>query len=76
MQTVYWSDVHERTVHRAKLDGSQHEVFLNYNHSLGIVDGESFLNVKSKAHLLYQTVFPPVFYFQSKSDLVVKNPVP
>ena len=74
VQTVYWSDVHERTVHRAKLDGTEHEVFLNYNHSLGIVDGEPSLKVKSK------DIHPPRpslpdFHFQPKSDLVVKNPV-
>ena len=40
VQQVYWSDVHERTVHRANLDGSGHEVFLSNNHSLGIVDGK------------------------------------
>lgn len=48
---VYWSDVHERTVHRAKLDGTQHEVFLNYNHSLGIVDGTDLSPVRLKSRM-------------------------
>ncbi len=38
---VYWSDVHERSVHRANIDGTKHQIFLNYNHSLGVVDGKS-----------------------------------
>ncbi len=40
---VYWSDVNERTIHRAHLNGSNHQIFMNYNHSLGIVDGKDFL---------------------------------
>jgi hypothetical protein len=39
-QEVYWSDVTERSIHVAGLDGSRHRLFLSAsNHSLGVVDG-------------------------------------
>ena len=39
LQKVYWSDVHERSIHVSNLDGSEHRLFLTSNNSLGIVDG-------------------------------------
>ncbi len=46
-QYVYWSDVKERSIHRAKLYGGAHEVFLNASSGLGFVDGMSILISKS-----------------------------
>ena len=53
-------------MHRAKLDGSEHEVFLNYNHSLGIVDGELSLKVKSESFSLHD--FLPLSSFSFKQE--------
>uniref|UniRef100_X2AU42 HYR domain-containing protein n=1 Tax=Capitella teleta TaxID=283909 RepID=X2AU42_CAPTE len=38
-KTVFWSDVTERTIRKAKLDGSDSEILLSFNHSIGVVDG-------------------------------------
>ena len=49
LQKVYWSDVHERSIHVANLDGSDHHLFLTANESLGIVDGMA-LDVKGSLY--------------------------
>ena len=36
---VYWSDLQERNIQRARLDGSDHQVVLNISHGIGFVDG-------------------------------------
>jgi len=38
-QNVYWSDVRQRTIHRAQLDGSNPVVLLGSSHGVGVVDG-------------------------------------
>lgn len=41
LQYVYWSDVHERSIHKAQLDGTDHTVIMSSStHSIGIVDGK------------------------------------
>ena len=40
MQTVYWSDAKERSIHRSHLFGYNQEIFLNASSGLGTVDGE------------------------------------
>ena len=37
---VYWSDVQERQIYRAPLDGSYQEVFMNITQGLGFVEGK------------------------------------
>ena len=44
---VYWSDVSEKTIHKANLDGSKHSIFLGKLHGLGVVDGKLQLPVAS-----------------------------
>lgn len=39
---VYWSDVRERVIYRAHLDGTNKTVFLDSTRGIGIVDGNEF----------------------------------
>ena len=40
---MFWSDVIEKTIHRANLDGTNDIIFLDSSNGIGIVDGEIHL---------------------------------
>ena len=49
---MYWSDVHERSIHKAHLDGSDHTIFMSSaSHSIGVVDGK--LAIDNNCNLVY-----------------------
>ena len=40
LQAVFWSDVKEKAIYTAKLDGSDRRILIGYNESIGVVDGK------------------------------------
>ena len=40
LQAVFWSDVKEKAIYTAKLDGSNRRILIGYNESIGVVDGK------------------------------------
>ena len=50
-QKVYWSDVKERAIYVCDLDGSNQEVLLRRNESLGLVEGNHYCMQKLQIYI-------------------------